>query len=66
MLENVSSSMIPLLCMIVVVYSMECVRAVAFRDLISGYTKSKPRALCKYAFEMRATVLINGSETGQT
>jgi hypothetical protein len=62
MLENVSSSMIPLLYMIVVVYSMECVRAVAFRDLISGYTKSKPRVLGKCALEVRATALINGSE----
>jgi hypothetical protein len=45
---------------------MECVRTVAFRDLISGYTKSKPGVLGKCALEIRAIALINGSETGQT
>jgi hypothetical protein len=50
--------------MIEAVYSMECVRVVAFQELISARNESTSRTQYRAAIEMRIPACIDRSKTG--
>jgi len=45
---------------------MECVRVVAFQELISAHNESTSRTQYRCAIEMRIPACIDRSETGHT